>query len=96
MKKIQVDIVIDLRAPEEFEKDKGFYHSLGVEAINLDFFKAPKEIESFDKEKSYFVVCNSGVFSEIISKLMLSKGFKNVKDFKGGIEEFRKMLDENQ
>lgn len=95
MKKIQVDTIIDLRSTKDFEKDKAFYTSIEVEVINMDFFKAPKEIENLDKNKTYFVLCDSGMFSDIITKVMLSKGFKNVKNLKGGIEELKRMVNEN-
>ncbi|MFN4245204.1 MAG: rhodanese-like domain-containing protein [Brevinematia bacterium] len=92
MKKMDVDVIIDLRSPREFEKDKNFYSSIGVEAVNLDFFKAPKDVESLDKDKSYYVICESGVFSDIITKIMKSKGFRKVKNIKGGIEELKKIV----
>ena len=92
MKKIDVDIIIDLRSPKDFDKDKDFYSRIGVKALNLDFFKAPKEVENLDKEKSYYVICESGLFSDIITKVMLSKGFEKVKNIKGGIVELKRML----
>lgn len=85
-----IDIIIDLRSKKEFEKDKSFYLKLGKEVINIDFFVAPKEIEKLDKSKSYLLVCDSGTFSNIIAKVMISKGFEKVKDLKNGIEELKR------
>lgn len=84
--------IIDLRSPKEFEKDREFYISRGLNVLNLDFFKAPKEVETLDKEKEYLVVCESGMFSDILTKVMQSKGFKSVKNVKGGIEELKRLL----
>lgn len=92
MSKINVDVIIDLRSPIEFERDKDFYLSIGSEAVNIDFFKAPQEVEKLDRNKTYLVVCESGMTSEIISKVMISKGFKNVKHLGGGVRELKRVF----
>ncbi|MGC8963975.1 MAG: rhodanese-like domain-containing protein [Brevinematia bacterium] len=88
----EIDIIIDLRSQKEFQKDKQLYLKLGKEALNIAFFQAPKEIEKLDKEKSYLLVCETGSFSDIIAKVMLSKGFKKVKNLKGGIIELKEKI----
>ncbi|MCX8029807.1 MAG: rhodanese-like domain-containing protein [Brevinematales bacterium] len=93
MKKL-ADVVIDLRSSSEFNRDLPLYKSSGMEAVNIDFFKAPKEIDNLNKEKSYVVVCESGLLSGVIAQLMVSKGFRNVFNIQNGIEELRKILNE--
>jgi len=88
----EIDKIIDLRPKEEFERDVPFYKSLGIEAINIDFFVAPKEVENFDKEKSYLVVCYTGMLSSIIVEVMESKGFKKVQSVEGGIGNLKKAI----
>ncbi|MCS7298795.1 MAG: rhodanese-like domain-containing protein [Spirochaetia bacterium] len=85
-------VIIDLRSPRDFEKDREFYTSRNLNVLNLDFFKAPKEVEILDRQKEYLVVCESGMLSDILTKVMQSKGFKSVKNVKGGIEELKRLL----
>jgi|FaiFalDrversion3_1042247.scaffolds.fasta_scaffold23997_1 rhodanese-related sulfurtransferase len=91
----EIDKIIDLRSKRDFEKDKEFYQSLKIEAVNIDFFVAPKEVESFDKEKSYLVVCDTGMLSSIIVDVMKSKGFKKVQNVEGGIENLKKLINQS-
>ncbi len=85
------DVIIDLRSRKEFEKDLEFYKLIGVKnAINIDFFDAPKQISDFDKSKSYLLVCESGTLSEIIQNIMKSKGFQKVSNLENGMSGLKK------
>lgn len=96
MKNIEFDVIIDLRSKKDFTEDMLFYSQKNLEVINLDFFEAPKEVDKLDKTKSYLVVCDTGMFSDIIAKVMQSKGFKNVKSLNGGIKNLKKLLNEKE
>jgi rhodanese-related sulfurtransferase len=75
-------VLLDVRTPEEIEEGK-----LNG-AVNIDFNNTnyKKEIESLDKEKTYFVYCAKGGRSSKAYAIMKASGFKNVYDMDGGYE----------
>ena len=65
-------------------------------AILLDFLKPrifKREIQKFDKEKTYLVYCAVGNISKFACQVMIELGFKNVYEMKGGLKAWQK--DEN-
>ena len=72
-------IIIDVRNKEEFAIQ------IGVESAD---FKT--QIDSLDKNKSYFVYCGIGKRSATAISIMQTEGFKNVFGLQGGFLEWKK------
>ena len=75
-------IVLDVRTPEE-------YNSGHIPGSNL----APLQVlegmsEDLEKDKSYILVCRSGNRSQQAADILTSKGFKNVYNMTGGMNEW--------
>ena len=73
-------VVLDVRTSDE-------YHAGYIPgAINIDYyeddFKA--QLANLDKEKTYFVYCETGGRSASTTKFMRKEGFKNVVELDGG------------
>ena len=78
----QQAVVLDVRTQEEFES--GYI----PKAINIDIQMVPSfidEINSLDKNKSYYVYCRSGARSSQAVQLMRELGFNNTFNLLGGI-----------
>ena len=75
-------VVLDVRTEEEFES--GYI----PKAINIDIKMGPSfidEINSLDKNKSYYVYCRSGARSSQAVQLMRELGFNDTFNLLGGI-----------
>ena len=81
-KKVQL---IDVRTPNEFKSG----HIKG--AKNIDFFSRNfiNAIEQLDKQKAVYLYCRSGGRSRQASKRLMSLGFQEIYDLKGGIMNYR-------
>ncbi len=53
----------------------------------------PNQIDQLDKESELIILCRSGVRSYRVCQFLISQGFKNVKNFSGGILEWIKLVD---
>jgi rhodanese-related sulfurtransferase len=73
-------VLLDVRTPEEVAQGK-IQGSVNIDFNNTDY---KKEIESLDKDKTYFVYCAKGGRSSKAYAIMKSSGFKNVYDLDGG------------
>jgi len=78
-------VLVDVRTPEEF----GTGHLQGAQ--NIDFRAADFEaqINKLDPNKTVFLYCASGGRSEEAAALLTRKGFKSVREMKGGIIAWR-------
>lgn len=79
-------VIIDIRTEEEFVSG----HL--ADAINKDFYKRGEfrqYIETLDKEKTYFVYCNSGNRSDSALSLFKAAGIPNVVEMSGGITAWK-------
>lgn len=78
-------ILLDVRTPEEFAK--GHIES----AINYDINNADFEnnLSLLNKKAPIFVYCMAGGRSARASQLMISKGFKNVRELEEGFVNWR-------
>ncbi len=79
-------VLLDVRTKQEF--DAG--HIKG--AKQLDFYQTEKfvtSLASLDRDKTYFIYCNSGNRSGKTLQLMQAMGFKKVYDLQGGIKAWR-------
>ncbi len=74
-------VALDVRTPAEFTTG----HLPG--AVNTDSSARDfdKQLETMDKDKSYFVYCQSGNRSSTAAERMHSLGFKHVYDIEGGM-----------
>ena len=75
-------VILDIRTPEEF----GAGHIAG--SVNIDFYESSfaNQLDDLDKDKTYFVYCNSGNRSGTAMGTMRDLGFTDVYDLDGGIQ----------
>ncbi len=77
----QVDKIIDLRASQQYKKGSV------KEAQHIPFDKAWKEYINWDKDKSYYLICEVGSRSKMLAHYMNQEGFE-VDHLQGGIARF--------
>ncbi|HSR45191.1 MAG TPA: rhodanese-like domain-containing protein [Acidimicrobiia bacterium] len=75
-------VILDIRTPEEFNSGRI------AGSVNIDFYQAnfSSELDNLDKDKTYFVYCNSGNRSGSAMGTMRDLGFVDVYDLAGGIQ----------
>ena len=75
-------IILDIRTPEEFNSGRV------AGSVNIDFYESSfaSELDKLDKDKTYFVYCNSGNRSGSAMGTMRDLGFVDVYDLDGGIQ----------
>ncbi len=75
-------VILDIRTPEEFNAGRI------AGSVNIDFYEAnfADELDKLDKDKTYFVYCNSGNRSGTAMGTMKELGFTDVYDLDGGIQ----------
>lgn len=81
-------IIIDTRTEMEYT-----YEGKLENAILLDFLKPrifKREIQKFDREKTYLVYCAVGNVSKFACQVMVELGFKNIYEMKGGLKAWQK------
>lgn len=78
-------IIIDVRSAFEYKGDK-IKDAINASITSDDFVK---KIESLDKDKTYLLYCQVGNRSSIATRMMLEKGFTNVYNLIGGIENWK-------
>lgn len=79
-------VIIDIRTDEEFASG----HL--ADAINKDFYKRAEfrqYLETLDKDKTYFVYCNSGNRSDSALALFRAADIPNVVEMSGGITAWK-------
>jgi len=77
-------VILDVRTPEEFEKDG---HIKGSNLIPVQLFRYIY-LEGF-RDKKVLVYCRSGNRSITASKMLEQMGIKKVYNLKGGILEWK-------
>lgn len=80
-------VLLDVRTPEEVAQGK-IQGSVNIDFNNTDY---KKEMESLDKDKTYFVYCAKGGRSSKAYAIMKSSGFKHVYDLEGGYTAWNEM-----
>ena len=78
-KKESEPIIIDVREPVEYEEA----HIPGLPLIPMQTI--PTMIDQLDKDSSYLFVCRSGNRSQNVALYMQQQGFKNVRNYAGGM-----------
>ena len=79
-------VVLDVRSPSEFAAG----HVPGATNISVASSDFEKRITALDKEKSYLVHCAAGVRSARAVGKLKQMGFKQLYDFHGGWQEWKK------
>lgn len=74
------EVIIDVRAPEEEERDSLTVE--GVEIKKIPFFKLATQFADFDKEKTYLLYCDRGVMSKLQALYLQEQGYENVKVYR--------------
>ena len=62
-------------------------------AIHIPMMEIPNQIDQLDKESELIILCRSGARSHRVCQFLLSRGFKNVKNFSGGILDWIQQVD---
>ena len=75
-------IILDVRTPEEYNSG----HIPGSELIPLQVLEGMSE--ELEKDKNYLLVCRSGNRSQQAAEILAAKGFKNVYNMTGGMNEW--------
>jgi rhodanese-related sulfurtransferase len=75
--------VIDVRTPEEFSAG----HIPGAKLVPLQVIDSM--VSELDKNKKYVVVCRSGNRSTQASGILAEKGFSNIYNMTGGMNEWK-------
>ena len=75
-------VILDIRTPDEFNSGRI------AGSVNIDFYESnfASELAKLDKDKTYFVYCNSGNRSGSAMGTMRDLGFVDVYDLDGGIQ----------
>ena len=75
-------VILDIRTPEEFNAGRI------AGSVNIDFYESSfaAELDKLEKDKTYFVYCNSGNRSSRAMGTMRDLGFVDVYDLDGGIQ----------
>jgi len=74
-------VILDVRTKAEFINIR-IPNSVLIDIYNRDF---QERIEALDREKSYFIYCQSGSRSLSAAKQMSKMGFKKIYNLMGGI-----------
>ncbi|MCD1295195.1 rhodanese-like domain-containing protein [Methanocella sp. CWC-04] len=78
--------LLDVRSRADFQKE----HIKGAQSMPLDELEK-KAGNMLDKDENIITYCDSFVCSSSTSgaKILVKQGFKNVKDYKGGLREWK-------
>jgi len=79
--------IIDVREPIEYHT-----FNIGGENIPLNIIFQSSEALNHDKEKQIVVICQHGIRSETARRLLVSAGYKNVKNLTGGLLAYRRII----
>lgn len=74
------EVIIDVRAPEEEEKDP--LKIEGIEIKTIPFFKLGTQFADLDKAKTYLLYCDRGVMSKLQALYLQEQGYENVKVYR--------------
>lgn len=74
------EVVIDIRAPEEEERQPLALE--GIEVKRIPFFKLATQFADLDKQTTYLLYCERGVMSKLQALYLLEQGYTNVKVYR--------------
>ncbi len=75
---IAVEEVLDVRKPTEYLSE----HLEGVESLPLDYLN--RNMHKIDRDKTYYLHCQSGYRSMVAASILKARGFEHVADVAGG------------
>ncbi|MBE3557272.1 MAG: rhodanese-like domain-containing protein [Firmicutes bacterium] len=75
--------IIDVRQPSEYRQG----HIPGARLVPLSELNA--QWSKLKRDETYVMVCRSGARSQQATQFLLSKGFSNVKNMRGGMLAWR-------
>lgn len=81
-------VILDTRSEVEYTYEGKLENSILLDFLKPRIFK--KEIQKYDKNKTYLVYCAVGRVSEPACELMVELGFKNVYEMAGGLKAWQK------
>lgn len=69
------------------------YHTYNIGGDNIPLGALPQSIEelNYQKDDEIVVICQRGIRSETARRLLVSAGFKNVKNLTGGLLAYRRI-----
>lgn len=71
------DVIIDIRTPEEQEKNPLVMNNAAV--ISIPFYKLTRDINKLDPKKNYLLYCEQGTMSKLQASYLLEHGFTNIR-----------------
>ena len=74
------EVIIDVRAPEEEEKDPLAIE--GIEIKTIPFYKLATQFADLEKDKTYLLYCDRGVMSKLQALYLQEQGYSNVKVYR--------------
>ncbi|MFP3019510.1 MAG: tRNA uracil 4-sulfurtransferase ThiI [Arsenophonus sp.] len=74
------DIILDIRSPDEQEKDP--LQITNIKVIILPFYKLNRKFSELSRKKNYLLYCERGVMSRLQALYLHKQGFKNVKIYR--------------
>src|SRR5690606_4752816 len=91
MKRNDNPLVLDVRTPAEFRTGKI------PGAINIDITRGDFEsiVDTFDREKTYFVYCRAGNRSIAACSILGSKGYRSY-NLVGGLKKYKGELEKEE
>lgn len=78
--------LLDVREPHEYH-----ISNIGGKLIPLD--QLPEKIDELNQNEEIVIMCRSGARSAKACELLSDKGFTNVTNLKGGVNEWAKEID---
>jgi rhodanese-related sulfurtransferase len=78
-------MIIDVRQKHEFDRQK-IRNAMNIDIMNPSF---RDKVSNLDKEKTYFVYCQSGGRSARACGMMCDLGFTKVVNLSGGMSAYR-------
>ena len=82
--------IIDVREPVELAICKI------QDTMHIPMKEIPAQIDKLNKNDEFIILCRSGVRSAQVCEFLINKGFENVKNLKGGILEWVRLIDPSQ
>lgn len=80
-------ILLDVREPEELSV------SCLPGSLHVPMDQVPERLAELPREREILVLCRTGNRSQRVAKLLLSQGFRNVKNVAGGINAYAQQID---
>jgi phage shock protein E len=62
----------------------------GAKVIDIYDSNFKRDVIKLDKNKQFYVYCKAGVRSRDAMRFMMTQGFKNIKNYKGGFDDWKR------